>query len=77
MKRSGRDDFWELTSTRRYLPRETRDYVPLILAAVIVARNPTQYGLTVQPAPEPPERGGDDCRPDRPAAGSRVDRDIA
>ena len=54
MKRSGREDFWELTSTRRFLPRETRDYVPLILAAVIVARNPMQYGLNVQPAPEPP-----------------------
>jgi len=54
MKRSGRDDFWELSSTRRYLPRETRDYVPLILAAVIVARNPAQYGLTVQPAAEMP-----------------------
>jgi len=49
MKRSGRDDFWELSSSKRYLPRETRDYVPLILAAVIVARNPTQYGLTVEP----------------------------
>src|SRR4029450_8177793 len=23
MKRSGRDDFWELSSSRRYLPRET------------------------------------------------------
>jgi membrane-bound lytic murein transglycosylase D len=54
MKRSGRDDFWELSSTRRYLPRETRDYVPLILAAVIVARNPAQYGLAVQPVAETP-----------------------
>jgi membrane-bound lytic murein transglycosylase D len=54
MKRSGRDDFWELSSSRKYLPRETRDYVPLILAAVIVARNPAQYGLTIQPAAETP-----------------------
>jgi membrane-bound lytic murein transglycosylase D len=53
MKRSGRDDFWELSSSKRYLPRETRDYVPLILAAVIVARNPTQYGLTVEPFESP------------------------
>jgi membrane-bound lytic murein transglycosylase D len=52
MKRSGRDDFWELSSTRRHLPRETRDYVPLILAAVIVSRNPTHYGLNVVPAVE-------------------------
>jgi membrane-bound lytic murein transglycosylase D len=45
MKSSGRTDFWALSSTSRFLPRETRDYVPLIMAAVIVARNPAQYGL--------------------------------
>jgi membrane-bound lytic murein transglycosylase D len=49
IKRSGRDDFWKLTATKRYLPRETRDYVPLILAAVIIARNPEQYGMNIQP----------------------------
>ena len=53
MKRSGKTDFWELSASRRYLPRETRDYVPLILAAVVVARNPAQYGLIVQPLPAP------------------------
>jgi membrane-bound lytic murein transglycosylase D len=52
MKRSGRGDFWKLSATTAYLPRETRDYVPLILAAVIVARNPAQYGIAVAP-PEP------------------------
>jgi membrane-bound lytic murein transglycosylase D len=45
MKASGIDDFWELSKTTRYLPRETREYVPLILAAMIVARNPVQYGF--------------------------------
>jgi membrane-bound lytic murein transglycosylase D len=54
MKRSGRDDFWKLSSTKRYLPRETRDYVPLILAAVIIARNPGQYGMNVVPIDAPP-----------------------
>src|SRR5687768_4908011 len=54
IKSSGRDDFWKLTATTRYLPRETRDYVPLILAAIIVARNPAQYGLEVSPLDEPP-----------------------
>ncbi len=54
MKQSGRDDFWQLTSTkRRYLPRETRDYVPLILAAVIIARNPSQYGMNITPMDTP------------------------
>jgi membrane-bound lytic murein transglycosylase D len=47
IKRSGRDDFWSLTATSRYLPRETRDYVPMILAAVIIAKNPVKYGFDV------------------------------
>jgi membrane-bound lytic murein transglycosylase D len=53
MKRSRKDDFWELSKSTRYLPRETRDYVPLILAAVIVARNPAQYGINIQPIDAP------------------------
>ena len=57
MKRARRTDFWQLTSTTRYLPRETRDYVPLILAAIVVARNPAQYGLNVVvPAHAPSEQ---------------------
>jgi membrane-bound lytic murein transglycosylase D len=47
MKRSGKDDFWVLSKNRKYLPRETRDYVPLILAAITIARNPAQYGMTM------------------------------
>jgi membrane-bound lytic murein transglycosylase D len=54
MDRSGRSDFWALSESRRFLPRETRDYVPLILAAVIVARNPAQYGLALEPMVEVP-----------------------
>jgi membrane-bound lytic murein transglycosylase D len=54
MKRSGKDDFWDISSTSRFLPRETRNYVPLILAAIIVARNPVQYGLELSPVVEPP-----------------------
>lgn len=57
IRRSGRDDFWSLTSTSKFLPRETRDYVPMILAAVIIAKNPAQYGFDViastAPAVEP------------------------
>jgi len=52
IKRAGGvKDFWRLSASRRYLPRETRDYVPLILAAMIVARNPAQYGMDIEPAP--------------------------
>jgi membrane-bound lytic murein transglycosylase D len=41
------DDYWTLTSTNRYLPRETREYVPMILAAIVIARNPVQYGFEI------------------------------
>ena len=52
IRRSGGvKDFWRLSASRRYLPRETRDYVPLILAAVIIARNPAQYGVDIEPPP--------------------------
>ena len=43
--RTGYADFWELYS-RNVLPQETKNYVPVILAAAIMAKNPTQYGLT-------------------------------
>jgi len=45
IKRTGRTDFWALSALKRGLPRETRDYVPMILAAMIIARNPAQYGF--------------------------------
>src|SRR5262249_52176884 len=35
-----------------YLPRETREYVPMILAAIVIARNPERYGFDVA-APMP------------------------
>jgi membrane-bound lytic murein transglycosylase D len=54
INRAGNDDFWRLSASTRYLPRETREYVPLILAAIIVARNPAQYGFEMV-APEPIE----------------------
>lgn len=47
MKQAGQDDFWALSETSRYLPKETREYVPLILAAMIVAKNPAQYGFDI------------------------------
>jgi membrane-bound lytic murein transglycosylase D len=53
IKKAGERDFWDLTATSRFLPRETRDYVPMILAAVIIAKNPTKYGFDVIATPSP------------------------
>ena len=45
VERTGYADFWEL-SRRNALPRETRNYVPIILALTIVGSNPEKYGIT-------------------------------
>jgi membrane-bound lytic murein transglycosylase D len=45
----GVDDFWVLSAKARLLPRETREYVPMILAAIVIARNPAQYGFDFEP----------------------------
>jgi len=44
VRRTGFADFWELYR-RNVLPKETRNYVPIILAVTIIAKNPKQYGL--------------------------------
>ena len=49
IKRVGVDDFWKLADKPKLLPRETREYVPMILAAIVIARNPTQYGFDFEP----------------------------
>jgi membrane-bound lytic murein transglycosylase D len=54
VKRAGIDDFWKLAEKPKILPRETREYVPMILAAIVIARNPAQYGFDFEP--EPPHR---------------------
>ncbi|MFN7977942.1 MAG: LysM peptidoglycan-binding domain-containing protein [Vicinamibacterales bacterium] len=50
VKRAGITDFWDLSASSKHLPRETRDYVPMILAAAIIAKNPAQYGFDVPAA---------------------------
>ena len=48
IKRVGVDDFWKLADNPKALPRETREYVPMILAAIVIARNPAQYGFSFE-----------------------------
>jgi peptidoglycan lytic transglycosylase D len=47
VRRSKTTDYWEITASSRYLPRETREYVPMILAAILIAKNPTLYGFEI------------------------------
>ena len=71
VKRTGVANFWALSATSRHLPRETREYVPMLLAAMIIARNPLQVrvrgagrgpfadrGCRVVRPGGPPPRGG-------------------
>ncbi len=41
-------DYWELY----LLPRETRNHVPKIMAAFLIAQDPEKYGFTVDPEPD-------------------------
>ncbi len=52
VQRTGYADFWALYR-RNAMPAETRAYVPKILAAVIMAKNPERYGLN-KLVPSPP-----------------------
>ena len=49
IRRHGTSDFWELARARA-LPRETRDYVPRIQAAILVAGAPERYGFEIDSA---------------------------
>jgi membrane-bound lytic murein transglycosylase D len=44
VERTGYADFWELRA-RRAIPAETTNYVPIILAMTIMAKNAPEYGL--------------------------------
>ncbi len=45
IKRHETKDFWQLRGYNA-LPRETREYVPQLIAAAIIAKNPEKYGFT-------------------------------
>jgi membrane-bound lytic murein transglycosylase D len=44
VEKTGYADYWELYK-RGELPKETKNYVPEILAAIIIANHPAQYGF--------------------------------
>src|SRR5882672_8026012 len=52
VQRTGYADFWELYK-RNVLPLETKNYVPIIVAMTIMAKNPAQYGLTSEETDAP------------------------
>lgn len=47
LAKTKKDDFWSLASTK-FLRPETRNYVPAILAATLIAKQPEKFGFDVQ-----------------------------
>jgi len=46
LKRYKADDFWAISHhRRRYLKRETKNYVPKMIAAALIAKEPEKYGF--------------------------------
>jgi membrane-bound lytic murein transglycosylase D len=45
IERSGSTDFWTLAH-KSYLPQETRNYIPKLLAVLLIAKQPEKYGFT-------------------------------
>jgi membrane-bound lytic murein transglycosylase D len=45
MRRFRTEDFWKLTNYR-YLKPETKNYVPQMIAAALIAKDPEKYGFT-------------------------------
>jgi len=47
VERTGYADFWELYR-RNALPRQTRNYVPIILALALIAKDPAKHGIAIE-----------------------------
>ncbi len=62
VERTGYADFWELYS-RNVLPRETKNYVPIIIALTLIAKDAAHYGIQIDPE-DPPAT--DVVKPGRP-----------
>ena len=48
IERTGYADFWELYK-RNVLPKETKNYVPIIVALTLIAKDAAHYGISVEP----------------------------
>ncbi len=45
IRRAGSRDYWTIAD-RRALPRESRDYVPKLIAVALIAKQPEEYGIS-------------------------------
>ncbi|MEE8185737.1 MAG: LysM peptidoglycan-binding domain-containing protein [Thermodesulfobacteriota bacterium] len=45
LKKHKTDDFWVIAKKRKALKRETRNYIPKYMAAMLIAKEPEEYGF--------------------------------
>jgi membrane-bound lytic murein transglycosylase D len=45
---TGAHDFWSLLHSGQQLPKETKNYIPLVHASIILARNPEKFDLPTE-----------------------------
>src|SRR5215469_11414591 len=62
IERTGYADFWELYK-RKVLPRETKNYVPIIIALTLIAKDAAHYSIQADPETPVPT---DIVKPGRP-----------
>lgn len=77
LARYGVSDFWSLAETSA-IRRETKNYVPMIQAAIVVAKAPEKYGFVFEPEPAlaydaVPVQGAVDLRTVAECAGSTLE----
>ena len=46
LKKHKTDDFWVVAKQKKTLKKETRDYIPKYIAALLIAKEPAKYGFT-------------------------------
>jgi peptidoglycan lytic transglycosylase D len=49
LQKAQAESLWDIIRTKKHLKRETREYVPRIMAATIIAKNPDRYGFSHEP----------------------------
>jgi membrane-bound lytic murein transglycosylase D len=48
MSRTGAGDFWELAAASGAIRPQTQNYVPAVIAATLIAKNPNHYGFEIE-----------------------------
>ncbi len=71
--RLGQVDFWAIARTSQ-IRLETKNYVPAILAAILISKNPEKFGFSSREGPAPDLGRGHHRQRDRPGRRGAPDR---